>query len=170
MEAFYRLWYPRLFRFLYRLCRQYGQTEELVNDVMLIVWRKAPEFRYESRVSTWVFGIAHRCGLKALRGQSPATVEYLDEREGTVGFERGVERRDWVQRALSRLPAEHRATVEMVFYLGLSYREIGEIQGCPENTIKTRMYHARRRLRESFESLSEEVVHDDGTRTPTGYL
>ena len=56
-------------------------------------------------------------------------------------------------RALGLLPAEQRAVVEMTYYYGLSYQEISEIMGCPVNTVKTRMFHARRRLREILPTM-----------------
>jgi RNA polymerase sigma factor (sigma-70 family) len=56
-------------------------------------------------------------------------------------------------RALERLPPDQRAVVELTFYHEHSYREIAEITGCPVNTVKTRMFHARRRLAQLLAGL-----------------
>src|SRR5882757_2733361 len=73
-EAFRELYisyHRRLSRFLMRLTNRYEIAEEIINDTLWIVWRQAGSFRYESRVSTWILGIAYRRTLKALRHLDP---------------------------------------------------------------------------------------------------
>jgi RNA polymerase sigma-70 factor (ECF subfamily) len=55
-----------------RLTRHPEIAEEIINDTLWIVWRKAPEFRHGSLVSTWIFGIAYRRGLKSFSGNRPS--------------------------------------------------------------------------------------------------
>ena len=74
LAQFYRLYYERLFRFAYRLTNSFGAAEELVNDVILAVWKGSGEFRSESKISTWVFGIAYRRCMSHLRRKRIATV------------------------------------------------------------------------------------------------
>jgi len=69
-EAFrelYVVYHRRLARFLVRLTRRYEVAEEIINDTLWVVWRKAGEFRGDSRISTWIMGIAYRRALKTLR-------------------------------------------------------------------------------------------------------
>ena len=69
-DAFERLfldYHKRLVRFLCHVIRRYEDLEEVINDTFLIVWQRTGDFRGESRVSTWIFGIAYRCALKAIR-------------------------------------------------------------------------------------------------------
>jgi DNA-directed RNA polymerase specialized sigma24 family protein len=65
-ETLYRGYFPRLTRFLQRMMRRHQAVEEVLNDVMLVVWRKAATFSGHSKVSTWIFAIAYRKALKAM--------------------------------------------------------------------------------------------------------
>ena len=148
MKRLYVLYHPRLFKFIYRFATSYEQTDELVNDVMLVIWKKAGSFRGESRVSTWIFGIAYRLTMKRVSRRRPtlvsgdATEKLLDERD------KHREDRDWVLRSIELLPDVQRVAVILVFYAGMSYEEIAQLTDCPVNTVKTRMFHARKRLRD----------------------
>lgn len=152
-ERFYHLYYPRLFSYLFRVVRRVELVEETLNDVMMVVWEGAGDFRERSRVSTWIFGIAYRQAMKALRrsGRQPSLVSPEGLEEERLGGEdrrlRGRVLHLAMSDALEQLTPEHRAVVELTYYYGCTYREIAEIVGCPENTVKTRMFYARRRLR-----------------------
>jgi len=149
-EALYNLYYRRLFGYLLKLTRR---AEEVLNDVMLAIWKGAASFDGRSRPSTWIFGIAYHKGLKAL-ARRPAEVD--GDSEGPEPVDRDepeslAARRELagvLGRALGSLSPEQRAVVELTYYYGLAYPEIAEIVGCPVNTVKTRMFHARRRLKE----------------------
>jgi RNA polymerase sigma factor (sigma-70 family) len=158
-EALYALYYRRLFAYLFKIVRRADLVEEVLNDVMLAIWRSAPGFDGRSRPSTWIFGIAYHKALKALArrpasesGEEEAPPEPVDGEEPESLLARR-ELAGTLGRALDALPAEQRAVVEMTYYYGLSYQEIAEIAGCPVNTVKTRMFHARRRLRELLPTL-----------------
>ena len=147
LAELYRLYHPRLFQFAYRLTGSYGAAEELVNDTMLAVWTSAQTFRKQSKVSTWIFGIAYRKCMSRLRRNrlptdSAVSVEHLPDRSANT-----VEERDWVREGLNRLSEEQRLCVILVFYVGCSYAEVAEIAACKAETVKTRMFHARRKLR-----------------------
>lgn len=148
LEDLYRVWYPRLTRFVLRIVRDPGLVEEVINDVFLVVWRSAAGFRGDSHASTWILGIAYRRALKAAkrRREGPAEVAERADAADTAGVRLDLEG------CLARLNPEQRATVELTYYFGYSYREIAEIMKCPENTVKTRMFHARRALRSLLEA------------------
>jgi RNA polymerase sigma-70 factor (ECF subfamily) len=57
---------------------------------------------------------------------------------------------DALLRAMDQLSADHRAVVDLTYFPGMGYREIAEIVDCPVDTVKTRMFHARRRLRQAI--------------------
>jgi RNA polymerase sigma factor (sigma-70 family) len=159
-EELYKLYYRRLFGFLLRFTRRTDLVEEILNDAMFVVWQKAAGFRERSRVSTWVFGIAYRKALKRIERERRLPREITPEEAGlheAGGADRNLELRelqDTLQAALARLSPEHRAVVELTYNHGYSVKEIAEIVHCPVNTVKTRMYHARRRLREMVPRLS----------------
>src|SRR5258708_33070360 len=68
-EALYRTYYPRLTRFLINILRRAPLAEEVLNDTMMVVWRQPERYNGKSKVSTWIFAIAYRKALKALRRQ-----------------------------------------------------------------------------------------------------
>ncbi|MDB5963388.1 MAG: polymerase subunit sigma [Massilia sp.] len=150
-EAFYRAYFPRLTRFLHRMTRSATLIEEIVNDTLLAVWRKAATFDGTSKVSTWVFAIAYRRACKSLQAVDEPVDAGIDEREGDQ-----AEQPQWqlerlrltqaVDVALATLPLAQRTAFQLTFYHDMSYTEIADIMDCPVNTIKTRMFHARKRL------------------------
>jgi len=161
-ESLYQTYYRRLFAYLLKVTRRAELVEELVNDVMFAVWTGAGRFDGRSRVSTWIFGIAYHKALKALArnasplagparqpvdedGREPELAAAGDEPESLITRR---ELASTLGKALGNLSPEQRAVVELTYYYELSYQEISEIVGCPVNTVKTRMFHARRRLRE----------------------
>ena len=153
-EKLYRAYAPRLFRYLFSMTGDAGTSEELTNDVMVAAWKGAPNFRGESRVSTWLFGIAHHKALNAVRGKQPLTVEIEQASEAAAPDEGPQEivlrhsLEQTVRSALQELSPEHREVMELTFYQGLSYLEIAEIMQCPVNTVKTRMFYAKKKLQE----------------------
>lgn len=159
-RVLYERYYRRLFHFIYRITGQVDLTEEALNDAMLVVWRSAGSFGGRSRVSTWVLGIAYRRALK-IREKSNIRAERfpLDERLMNEPVARGEEPisqeilHEWLEAGLKRLSHEQRTVVELTYYYGYSYQEIATIVGCPTNTVKTRMFHARANLRKSLPSL-----------------
>jgi RNA polymerase sigma factor (sigma-70 family) len=152
-EQLYRLYRPRLVRFLINLVQRPGLVEEVLDDTMMVVWQTAHRFRGASKPSTWIFAIAYRKAMKA-KARWPDPVE--DEpRDTRVSPDPGPDQRLQHRRlhealvvAMSHLSADHRAVVDLTYFHGMGYREIAEIMSCPIDTVKTRMFHARRRLKE----------------------
>lgn len=143
----YRIYHARLFKFIFRLTRSYAAADELVNDIMLLVWQNAGAFRGESKVSTWIFGIAYRQAMRHVSRKQMTLSQHLELDELPCNDNTDIETEDWVRRGLHALPAAQQLTVVLVFYLGLSYSETAEVIRCPVNTVKTRMFHARSKLR-----------------------
>ena len=146
----YHAYFQRLSHFLLRMVGDPELAIEVINDVFLVVWSKAGNFRGESSVSSWIIGIAYRKALKGIRKLRPWTS--LEEVTGSfVAAEDEAGPSPELASSLARLSPEHRAVVELSYFFGYSYREIGEILKCPENTVKTRMFHARRLLQSILE-------------------
>jgi RNA polymerase sigma-70 factor (ECF subfamily) len=147
-EELFENYHSRLFSFLFRLTRSHGAAEELANDVLLTVWKDAGRFRGESRVSTWIFGIAYRKALTHLRKRHFKLVPIKDE-DAIVGeSDLQFEREDWVRQGIDALPPKQKLTVMLVYFLGLSCEETASASGVPVSTVKTRMFHARRKMKE----------------------
>ena len=154
-ERLYRIYQPRLARFLTNLVKRPQLVEEVLDDTMMVVWNTAGSFRGTSKLSTWVFAIAYRKALKArMRWPDPLEDQQFDNRvsnDAAPDAELEQSRiRSALVDAMEGLSAEQRAVVDLTYFHDLGYREIAEILGCPVDTVKTRMFHARRRLRQAL--------------------
>ena len=154
-ERLYRMYQPRLARFLINFVKRPQLVEEVLDDTMMVVWQTAASFRGTSKLSTWVFAIAYRKALKA-KMRWPDPVED-DERDIRVSNDPGPDGElqrsrihDALTAAMTKLSAEQRAVVDLTYFHDLSYREIADIVSCPVDTVKTRMFHARRRLKQAL--------------------
>lgn len=166
-EELFNNYHPRLFSFLFRLTRSHGAAEELANDVMLTLWKDAGRFRGESKVSTWIFGIAYRQALAHLRKRKFKLVSIRDD-DAVVGeTDARLEREDWVRQGLQTLPPKQKLTVMLVYFLGLSCEETANASGVPINTVKTRMFHARKKMKEQLiasgvpENWTQDISNDE---------
>ena len=152
-ETIYKRFHRPLGAYLLRLTGRPEAVDELVDDTLLVVWRGAARFDGRSRLSTWIFGIAYRKALKHFERQR-REASHLGVAEGEPvaaddAPDRRHARRELAQQvvaALDRLPAEQRSVVMLTYYQGLSYPEIAAVMDCPLGTVKTRMFHARRKL------------------------
>jgi len=151
-EELYRGYRDRLARFLLKRIHRPHLVEEVLNDTLMVVWDQAHAFKGDSKLSTWIFAIAYRKSMKALRNhQDPIEDKAADERasldpspEDGFGRERT---RALLLQAMAELSPEHRAVLELTYFHEIGYQEIAEIMSCPIGTVKTRMFHARRQLR-----------------------
>ena len=162
LRDLYGTYYHPLLRFIYRITGRLDLAQEGVNDVMLVVWRSSRSFGRRSTVSTWIMGIAYRKALKLLAASRRWTgrlandpIEDLVERSILPAEHSDDDLRDLLDEALRHLSAEHRAVVELTYFYGCSYEEIAVIAACPVNTVKTRMFHARAKLKTLLPALGK---------------
>ncbi|MEO5882046.1 MAG: sigma-70 family RNA polymerase sigma factor [Caldimonas sp.] len=151
-EAFYRGYHARLGRFLGLMTSRHPVVEEALNDTMLVIWKRAATFNGKSKVSTWVFAIAYRTALQALRSQDEPVEDPDADRLAAqvIGPEQQrsqSELRAALARALDGLSHEQRSVLVLTYFHDLPYAEIALILDCPVDTVKTRAFHGRRRLR-----------------------
>jgi RNA polymerase sigma-70 factor (ECF subfamily) len=151
-EELYRKYFGRLSRFLLNLIHRPQLVEEVLNDTMMVVWEKPDSFAGASRLSTWIFGIAYRKAMKALRRWDQPVedpeLEFRPSEEPGPDQQAGMNQiQERLTTALKLLSADHRAVVDLTYFQGFAYAEISEIVGCPVDTVKTRMFHARRHLK-----------------------
>jgi len=154
MQVLYARYHVRVFRFVARLVRNEATAEDLISEVFLDVWRQAGRFEGRSTVSTWMLAIARFKAISALRRRSD---EELDEEtagaieDSSDDPATALEKKDksaMIRKCLMGLSAEHREIVDLVYYHEKSVEEVAEIVGIPVNTVKTRMFYARKRLAE----------------------
>jgi RNA polymerase sigma-70 factor, ECF subfamily len=141
----------RIYRFALRIVRDAALAEDVVSETFFDAWRHAGRYEGRSAVSTWLIGIARH---RALTAASRRPTESLDcEAARNVvdpsDPEAGVGRQDTgaaIRRALGALSREHAEIIDLVYYQEKSVRDVAEVLAIPENTVKTRMFYARKRL------------------------
>jgi RNA polymerase sigma-70 factor (ECF subfamily) len=155
MKSFYARHHVRLYRFLVRMTRREATAEELMNDVFLEVWRKADGYEGRSSVTTWMLSIAHHKAISQLRKRSEEALddddngtEIPDEDDNPEIALQKQNKSAVMRNCMGKLTVEHRTILDLVYYHDKSVAEASEILGIPENTVKTRMFYARKRLAE----------------------
>jgi RNA polymerase sigma-70 factor (ECF subfamily) len=137
-------------------------AEDLISEVFLDVWRQAGRFEGRSAVSTWMLAIARFKALSALRRrpdeeldeETASAIEDPTDDPGTT-----LEKKDkgaMIRKCLVGLSADHREIIDLVYYHEKSVEEVAQIVGIPENTVKTRMFYARKRLAELLKAAGIE--------------
>src|SRR5580704_8379904 len=162
MQVLYGRHRVRVFRFGFRLVRDQQVAEDLISEVFLDVWRQAGKFEGRSAVSTWLLAITRFKALSALRRRKDAELD--DEAANTIEDtsddpEVAVQKKDTgetLRKCLTALSAEHREIVDLVYYHEKSVEEVAEIVGIPENTVKTRLFYARKKLAELLKAAGVE--------------
>ena len=156
-EAFYRAHARSVLAFVRDVVHLPELAEEVAADVMVAVWTSAARYRGNARAMTWVLGIAHHKSIDALRRGGRAAVA-LDAALGLAGSNdvpeeivmRAFERAE-LERALNTLTPEHRAVLQLMYAFSRTLAEIADIAGCPVATVKTRLFYAKRRLRDALD-------------------
>jgi RNA polymerase sigma-70 factor, ECF subfamily len=147
-----------LYRWLLRLVGDEALAEDLLSDVFLDVWRQAATFESRSSVSTWLLAIARHKALSARRRRPDAE---LDEKIASTVADPADDpevvlqkktRAELLRRCLARLSPEHGEVIDLVYFHGKSVKEVAEIVGIAEATVKTRMFYARKNLAELVET------------------
>jgi|SoiMethySBSTD1v2_1073268.scaffolds.fasta_scaffold479574_1 RNA polymerase sigma-70 factor, ECF subfamily len=164
-DVFYRRYYRRVFRFVARKVRSDAMAEEIAGDSMLAVWQGAASFEGASTVSTWLLGIAYRQALRAMNRDRRHSVIESDEEAVAVVPDLTVTRpesramadndRSVLRHGVESLSDHHRVVVELSAS-GHSYSEIASMVGVCENTVRTRMFHARQNLKRFLSRVAVE--------------
>lgn len=167
MQALYRREQRSVFAFALQLVRSEEDAEDVVVETFLEVWRHAHRFAGQSKATTWILGIARHKALDRLRMRQHVLLpedEWRALEESVAAdneplFERLLRERDAqsLHRCLLRLPAEQRECIQLVFFNEMGLAEVAAMQGVPENTVKTRLFHARRKLREWLGALEKDM-------------
>jgi RNA polymerase sigma-70 factor (ECF subfamily) len=158
----YRGFSRRLYAYVLRQLGDPAQAEEIVADTLYEVWRQPARFRGDSQFSTWLIGIARNKVLMAFRSRKPdrqhediADVADTVAADDPSAFEllAQQQRHEGVRHCMDRLSDDHKECIHLVFYEGLSLAEVAQLQACPEGTVKTRLFHARQKLKTCLKLL-----------------
>ncbi|BCP52659.1 RNA polymerase sigma factor [Kaistia sp. 32K] len=154
MRSLFTAQHLRVHRYVLRLVRREDVAEDVVTEVFLDVWRQAARFEGRSSVTTWLLSIARFKAYSALRRRTEApldeefaeTIEDLDDTP-EVTLQKS-DKAGVLRACIDRLSPEHREAIDLVYYQEQSIEDVSRIVGIPENTVKTRVFHARKRLSE----------------------
>jgi RNA polymerase sigma-70 factor, ECF subfamily len=152
MRALFARHQVKVYRFALRIVRDAALAEDVVSETFIDAWQHAGRFEGRSSVSTWLLGIARHKALTAAQRRPTESiddqaaqnvVDTANDPEAELGDrDRGVV----IRRCLKALSPEHAEIIDLVYYQEKSIKEIVEILGIPDNTVKTRMFYARKRL------------------------
>lgn len=154
MQVLFSRHQTRVFRFVLRLVRDESVAEDMISEVFLDVWRQAERFESRSSVPTWLLAIARNKAWSALRKRRDAELDegvaeaIEDESDDPEVIVQKQDKAAAIRDCLARLSPEHREVVDLVYYQERSLEDVAEIVGIPENTVKTRLFHARKKLAE----------------------
>jgi RNA polymerase sigma-70 factor (ECF subfamily) len=154
MRALFARHQTRVFRWLMRFVKDPALAEDLLNEVFLDVWRQAASFAGRSSVATWLLAIARFKAISASRKRVDAQLDEAvaetipDPADDAETMLEQEDQHALLRRALASLSDEHREVVDLVYYHGRSVKDVAEIVGIPEATVKTRMFYARKKLAE----------------------
>lgn len=174
METFYRQYSSVVYQFAFKSLQNGPDSAEVMNEVMMEVWRKAGTFKGGSKVRTWLLAVTHNKAVDAVRRNARHYGgEELDEAEQVAPQCRLEDSmttaRDakLVQHCLKRLKSIHRQVVYLAFFEGLPYPEITRILNIPHGTVKTRMLHAKKLLQQCLAGLAFEDTSEQGFSAST---
>jgi len=156
----------RVFRFLFRFVKDESAAEDLVSEVFLDVWRKAGGYQGRSQVTTWLLAIARNKALSALQRRSNeeldehAAAALEDPQDGPEVTLQNRQKAEVLLNCLRQLSLAHREVIDLVYYHEKSIDEVAEITGVPQNTVKTRMFYARKQIAElmALQGIDRAIV------------
>jgi RNA polymerase sigma-70 factor, ECF subfamily len=155
MRTLYLRHNASVFRFIARMLNDACRAEDLVSEVFIAVWSEADHFQGRSQVLTWILSIARHKALSALLAQrrrgiaeiDDTAMELIEDTSDTpeqmiLVLDCGVQ----LRACLALMSREHREIIDLVYYREKTVDEVAEIVQMPKNTVKTRMFYARKRL------------------------
>jgi RNA polymerase sigma-70 factor, ECF subfamily len=169
-------WESPIKSYLYRYTQDPEWVEELAQETFVKVYLNAARFDLQRKFSPWIYTIASNLGKNLLRWQSrrPKATHSLDEIRENPGRDQGVyidhsaqapadqlcasEEVAQLQLAIAQLPDILKTTLLLYYYQKLSYEEIAEVLRCSIRGVETRLYRARKSLKEGLSSLDSKAV------------
>jgi RNA polymerase sigma-70 factor, ECF subfamily len=154
LQTLYARHHVKVYRFALRFLRDESAAEDMVSEVFIDVWRQADRFEGRCQVSTWLLAIARNKALSSLRRRSneqldDEVAEFIEDPSDNPEITMQKQERSEILRScLSELSPAHREIIDLVYYHERSIDEVSEIIGVPANTVKTRMFYARKRIGE----------------------
>ena len=154
-EELFRLYERPILNYVYRLSKNRALSEDLLQEAFLRLWRALPGYRPTAKVSTYVFRIAHNLYLNEAARRREKPIEDADS-ESRLDPGADMARRELqaaVRSAVEALPEGERECLILSEFQGFKYADIAEVLGIPVGTVKSRMFSAVNRLKESLRGM-----------------
>jgi len=145
--------YSLIYSVVHGIARERAETEDIVQEVFMKIFRALPDFRGEARLSTWIYRIARNEAINAIEKRRPISVPFEDcedlaiEEDNPEAAHRKKIAREQIERLMDRLDEKQRIAIELRYAGDKSYEEIAEIMDLPLGTVKTHIYRAKLSLR-----------------------
>lgn len=158
MNQFFQRHHQSVYTFALRRLNEPADAADVLNDVMLQVWRGADRFAGQSKVTTWLLGIANHKIMDIYRKRKRHDHEELDHscedhHSANEGFDIALAQdAAMVKHCMDKLSVDHREVVHLTFFEDMSYPDIAKVVGCPPGTVKTRMMHAKKNLKRCLQA------------------
>jgi RNA polymerase sigma factor (sigma-70 family) len=161
--AFIRRFQARVYGLVVTIVRDEGIAEDVAQETFVRAWKHARTYDpRRGRVATWLLTIARNLAIDVIRVK---TVQPLDpdliadglQSTPVAGADQSLpaDERERVRRAIAQLPPDQRRALFLAAYLGRTAKEVGELEGVPLGTAKTRIRAAMLKLRNSLETANE---------------
>ena len=163
MEILYRRYENMVYRFALKKLNNEFEAAEIVNTVMLEVWNSASSFAGRAKVSTWLIGIAHHRIVDLLRKRKSSHVS-IDDIEPMVDTRDNADmlkvvaagQARWlIDICLERLSGDHKQVMQLLFFMEQTYEEIATAMACSIGTVKSRVFHAKKQLKQCLQKSAE---------------
>jgi RNA polymerase sigma-70 factor (ECF subfamily) len=156
-QTFFYIYKNRLYYYFYKLLENQEDAEELTMETFFRIYRNAGTFRGESKVSSWVFGIARRVCLEHLKEKNKS-IKTLELYEGDAVSEGSPinENVELVRKAIEKLAPQEREVLFLAYYEELPYEDIAKVLDIPVGTVKSRVFNAKAKLKKIIEEMSYE--------------
>ena len=163
LRQLYDITHRRVFQYLYRLTNNYQMAEDMMIDTYTEVWKSAKRFRGESKVLTWIIGISRNLAMNEFRKKRFNELE-LEKNESNPPEQFNTcaqaEAIKILKDAINKLNPTHREVLDLLFLQEMSYEDIAMITNIPVNTVKTRVFYAKEKLRNILNSkgITKDVL------------
>jgi RNA polymerase sigma-70 factor, ECF subfamily len=165
LQSLYGRHHLRVYRFALHFLNDEAAAEDTVSEVFIDVWRQAGRFEGRSQVTTWLLAIARNKALSLLRRRSAEELddevaEFIEDPSDNpeIAMQK-TQRASVLQDCLTQLSPAHREIVDLVYYHEKTVEEVAEIIDVPTNTVKTRMFYARKRIGELMAAKGLNRAH-----------
>jgi RNA polymerase sigma-70 factor (ECF subfamily) len=166
MRTLYARHHVKVYRFVQRLTGDACKAEDIVSEVFLDVWRQADSFEGRSQVATWILGIARFKALTARRSRRHEPLDHAvletiaDSADSPEQALQNKSEGALLRKCIERLSADHRAVIDLVYYHAMTTDQIAAILDIPRNTVKTRVFYARKRIAELYlQACGQRTYH-----------